>query len=46
VRSTHCQLEKLHGLEQLPPTGFTVICFPVKITKAPPADPLLAVLPD
>jgi kynurenine formamidase len=30
----YCQLEKLHGLEQLPPTGFTVICFPVKITGA------------
>ncbi len=30
----YCQLEKLHGLEQLPATGFTVICFPVKITAA------------
>jgi kynurenine formamidase len=30
----YCQLEKLHGLEQLPATGFTVICFPVKITGA------------
>ena len=30
----YCQLEKLHALEQLPPTGFTVICFPVKITAA------------
>jgi kynurenine formamidase len=30
----YCQLEKLHGLEQLPATGFTVICFPVKITRA------------
>lgn len=30
----YCQLEKLHGLEQLPDHGFTVICFPVKITRA------------
>jgi kynurenine formamidase len=30
----YCQLEKLHGLEQLPATGFTVICFPVKISAA------------
>jgi kynurenine formamidase len=27
----YCQLEKLHGLEQLPDDGFTVICLPVKI---------------
>jgi hypothetical protein len=25
---------QLHGLEQLPATGFTVICFQVKITAA------------
>lgn len=30
----YCQLEKLHRLADLPPTGFTVICFPVKITRA------------
>ena len=27
----YCQIEKLSNLDQLPPTGFTVICFPVKI---------------
>lgn len=30
----YCHIEKLHNLEALPPTGFTVICFPVKIHKA------------
>ncbi len=30
----YCHLEKLHNLEQLPPTGFTVSCFPVKIARA------------
>ncbi|TWH88372.1 cyclase family protein [Novosphingobium taihuense] len=28
------QMEKLQNLEALPPTGFTVICFPVKIEAA------------
>ena len=28
------QMEKLHGLEQLPPHGFVVSCFPVKIKGA------------
>lgn len=28
------QLEKLHNLEALPPTGFTVACFPVKVERA------------
>ena len=28
------QMEKLHNLEQLPPHGFVVSCFPVKIKKA------------
>ncbi|MGP0059928.1 MAG: cyclase family protein [Beijerinckiaceae bacterium] len=27
----YCHLEKLHNLESLPPSGFTVICFPVKV---------------
>jgi kynurenine formamidase len=27
----YCQIEKLSNLEQLPATGFTVICFPVKL---------------
>lgn len=30
----YCHLEKLHNLELLPPTGFTVACFPVKIRAA------------
>jgi kynurenine formamidase len=30
----YCHLEKLHNLEVLPPTGFTVSCFPVKIRAA------------
>ena len=30
----YCHLEKLHGLEALPPTGFTIACFPVKIRAA------------
>jgi kynurenine formamidase len=27
----YCHIEKLHNLEQLPATGFTVSCFPVKL---------------
>jgi kynurenine formamidase len=30
----YCQIEKLHNLEQLPPTGFSIVCFPVKIRGA------------
>lgn len=30
----YCQIEKLHNLEQLPPDGFMVSCFPVKIRAA------------
>ena len=30
----YCHIEKLHNLETLPPSGFTVACFPVKITAA------------
>ncbi len=30
----YCHLEKLHNLEVLPPAGFMVSCFPVKIRKA------------
>jgi len=32
--SGYCHLEKLHNLENLPSTGFTVSCFPVKIERA------------
>lgn len=30
----YCHLEKLHNLEALPDTGFTISCFPVKIKAA------------
>jgi kynurenine formamidase len=30
----YCHIEKLHNLELLPTTGFTVCCFPVKIRAA------------
>jgi kynurenine formamidase len=30
----YCQIEKLHNLEALPASGFTVACFPVKIRAA------------
>jgi kynurenine formamidase len=30
----YCHLEKLHNLEALPPHGFTIACFPVKIRGA------------
>lgn len=30
----YCHIEKLHNLEALPATGFTVSCFPVKIKGA------------
>jgi kynurenine formamidase len=30
----YCHLEKLHNLEVLPPTGFMIACFPMKIRAA------------
>ena len=30
----YCHIEKLHNLELLPSSGFTVSCFPVKIERA------------
>ena len=30
----YCHIEKLHNLEALPSTGFTVCCFPTKIERA------------
>ena len=30
----YCQIEKLANLDKLPPFGFTVACFPVKIKRA------------
>ncbi|WP_343716334.1 cyclase family protein [Inquilinus sp.] len=43
----YCHLEKLHNLEVLPPTGFTVSCFPVKIRAASAGwTRAVAILPD
>jgi kynurenine formamidase len=30
----YCQIERLHGLDQLPPTGFTVSCLPLRLIGA------------
>jgi kynurenine formamidase len=30
----YCHIEKLHNLDQLPATGFMIVCFPVKIRSA------------
>jgi kynurenine formamidase len=30
----YCQIERLFGLDALPPTGFRVACFPLKLTRA------------
>jgi len=27
----YCHIEKLHNLEALPTTGFSIACFPVKV---------------
>lgn len=43
----YCHLEKLHNLEALPATGFTVSCFPVKIRAASAGwTRAVAILPD
>ena len=43
----YCHLEKLHNLEALPSTGFTVSCFPVKIRAASAGwTRAVAILPD
>ncbi|HOP69780.1 MAG: cyclase family protein [Dethiobacteria bacterium] len=34
IEKGYCHMEKLANLDQLPPTGFTVCCFPVKIKAA------------
>jgi len=34
IEQQYCHMEKLFNLEKLPATGFTVACFPVKITAA------------
>ena len=30
----YCQIERLYGLAQLPATGFTIACFPLRIVGA------------
>ena len=35
----YCHMEKLTNLDQLPPSGFKVCCFPVKIRRPRPAGP-------
>jgi len=30
----YSQIERLFGLDQLPPTGFTVACFPLRVSRA------------
>jgi kynurenine formamidase len=30
----YCQIERLYGLDALPPTGFEVACFPLRIVGA------------
>jgi len=34
IEKGYCHIEKLTGLDQLPPHGFTFFCFPVKIKAA------------
>jgi kynurenine formamidase len=34
IEKAYCHIEKLNGLDQLPPYGFTFFCFPVKIKGA------------
>ena len=34
IEKEYCQIEKLANLEQLPPFGFKVACFPAKIKGA------------
>jgi kynurenine formamidase len=43
----YCQIERLAGLDALPPTGFDVSCFPLKVVggSAGPAR-VVAILPD
>ena len=43
----YCQIEKLHNLEALPSTGFTISCFPVKVRAASAGwTRAVAILPD
>ncbi|MDB5511008.1 MAG: cyclase [Enterovirga sp.] len=43
----YCQIEKLHNLEALPPTGFTISCLPVKVRNGSAGwTRAVAILPD
>lgn len=43
----YCQIEKLHNLDQIPSTGFTVSCLPTKIRRASAGwTRAVAILPD
>ena len=43
----YSQIEKLHNLEQLPPDGFQIACFPVKVHRASAGwTRAVAILPD
>lgn len=47
LEKAYCQLEKLANLDKLPPTGFTVSCFPFKIRGASAGfTRAVAILPD
>jgi len=42
----YCQIERLANLDRLPPTGFTVACFPLRIVNASAAPArVVAILP-
>ena len=34
VEAGYCQIEKMHDLDKLPDSGFTVACFPAKVARA------------
>ncbi|MEW6442334.1 MAG: cyclase family protein [bacterium] len=34
IEKGYCHMEKLRGLDGLPPSGFTIFCFPVKVRGA------------
>ena len=45
--AAYCQIEKLHNLEALPPTGFTLCCLPVKVHRGSAGwTRAVAILPD
>lgn len=47
IEKEYCQIEKLANLDQLPPFGFKVVCFPAKIEKASGGwTRCVAILPD